>query len=144
MRGYLYNICDDPEGANSETDTYEFDRLIGREFDWYDKIGNADSYIADFLTCFKNFGFEIIGNNCFRVTPDGKQNYFREQYKNFIKLANETTLEMFSDNIYDLNNSLEETYSEAVYYNYFHTLDDFVRKSEVEKVYYITEVYRMH
>ena len=145
MEGFLYNICDDIEDGNTEKDTYELDRLVSREYEYYEKIEESvNNYIDVFLAYLKEFGFEIVGNNCFRITPDGKKNYFRKNYERFVELAKGMTLEIFSDTVYELMRNLEEPYGDAVYYHYFRTLDNFVRESEVGKVYYITEVYRMH
>lgn len=145
MRGNLYTICTDPNHATAEANTYALDELIGFEFDWYEKIENTDYDIDEFLNYLKAFGFEIVSDNSFRVTKTGKENYFAEQYQEFQELSKYMSLEKFSNS--DLNrlqNSIEDTYSDAVWYGYFRTLDRFIRESKIEQEYYVTEVYKIH
>lgn len=150
MRGFLYEIAKEVADlhqiyADEITNTYG-----GSEFSWSEDVKD-EMPIIDLLDCLKVQGAETgvdeCSNHFFVLKQCVKESFFRKSYEEFKKMADNMTLEEFSNSdLYRFQELIECRFSDAAYLHGhgFLTIDRFIREAEPGVMYRIGNVIGMH
>ena len=147
-RGYIYEISENKEELfrMDESDFYE---KINFEADYF---SNENLEERSFLEEKLNpLGIEFVHEKgtdhiTFMISEQQKENYFQDRYEKLKKKVNEITLAEFAQGRFDdIQSLIEDTFDDAMYYNYeLMTLDTFIRISNPNSKYYLGNVVLMH
>ena len=155
MRGYAYEITDDPNALNSmDKDSIE-SHSESLEIDYCSNMGSEAKTKASTAFCkkLKASGAEITAGKTpaiSKVTSEVKQNYFKDRYEKMRKLAAGITLEAFASdpydtNLYNLSTAIHNQWSDIVYFNgIIYDMDTFIRNMDADKTYYLGNIIYMH
>lgn len=155
MRGYIYEVNSNPNEINdvSEDDYYNKLDLLGVMCVHGLEAKELEEQQRLFVERFTKMGaykgkehpekgepFGIVLNS------ESKQNFFKDKYKNFKRIASNMSLKEFAEaDLYKLRNLLNDEYSDMVQYgDTLYTLDEWVREAPCGTELYIGNIISMN
>lgn len=134
-RGYLYEIAADMDNLG-EMDESDFYGNVGYEAVYFQN--ESDNHSAESLIDYlKQFGMEIGTKKdtsgreypWFSFSKESREEYFRKKYVKTKEIVDKMTLEEFSTDVVTLMHTIEDTYSDAMYFNdSIYSMDHFFRE----------------
>lgn len=152
-RGFIYEISSDigNVGHMSESDFYDFSSYIA---DYVKDVEDDEELIQKLLKRLQFYGAETgylvdsegVTHPYFRMAKSARKAYFYSQFSRFQQIAEEMTLEAFSENVFGLLDAIECKYGDAMYLDgvYYDSFDDGIRNLSTDTKYYIGNVVLMH
>lgn len=147
MRGFLYEIDQNPENLGSITKV-DFYEGVGVTAEWFSD-GTIDD-LEPVLNRLHEAGAEMgVDQNYpyFVLTPEAKQNYFREKFQKAKSIMEEMTLEEFSKSTLEtMRSAIENDWDDAVCTGGTTPapLDRWIREAKTGVKFYLGNVVVMH
>ena len=152
-RGFIFGVsCNKDEAMAFEaSDVYD---LAGPEFDWVSDENNPDA-VRELADRFRQLpGVTVLvetddedGEPIFVITftDEAKRAYFQARLVELKACVYNLTLDEFAlSDPYELRWLVNNTYADAVFCDFFMTMDSFIREAVVGEPYYLKYAYLMH
>ena len=148
-RGFLYEIATDME-ILGEMDESDFYHLVGCEADYFQNESDNHS-VEGLIYILKQFGMEAgIQKDAagrehpwFSFSKENREEFFRKRFARTKEIIDKMTLEEFSTDVTTLMCTIDESFSDAMYFkDSIYSMDHFFRAMEPGR-YYIGNVVLM-
>lgn len=148
MRGFMFEISINPEQLRELTaDEFAARSDSGTWGEWFHDE-DANCVLENYESSFKNTGiiFDTDDKGLYlAISEQAKLSHFKSRYECTKKVMEDMSLLEFATSSCDtLKSLIEDTWTDAVFWNYPVTWDRFIREAELDKKYYIGNVIGMH
>ena len=135
-------ITQDLASENTADDTIEH---ISGEAQWLEDMKDWQDEFAAVLKKHGGEVFRFADGVIFRMNQEAVENWFKDQFEDFKKLATSITLHEFAESSWDLRNAISGVWDDAMLLNgVFYTLDDGIRRLWRDQWYIASNAMLMH